>query len=94
MKRLTKAQVKATVVEIVAKQLEIPQTEVTDIKRLSADPAHPKSKKLGCDMFERCVVIVSCENKFGIQISDDDERKIGDVGSLKAICVKLTGVKC
>jgi acyl carrier protein len=87
MEKPTKAEVEAMVVKIIAEQLDIPQSEITDEGNLSVDG------NLWCDALDQSEIIMTCEEQFGFEMDQDTADEANTVGKLKALCVKLTGAK-
>ena len=87
MSKWTKAEIEAKVVEIIAEQLGIPPSKITDNGNLSVDG------DLGCDDCDQIEIIMTCEEQFGLEIDDKTAATANTVGKLKALCVRLTGVQ-
>ncbi len=60
---------------IIAKNLKIDESEVTDEKRIVED--------LGGDSLNTVELVMAFESEFGIQISDDDAEELQTVGQIR-----------
>lgn len=63
-------------VELLVEELQIERSEITMEAELSGD--------LGINSIELADLVMLCEDKFGIEINDDDIRKFTTVGDVVA----------
>ena len=70
-------------VELLVDELQIDRDEITMDAELSSD--------LGINSIELADLVMLCEDKFGIEINDDDIRKFATVGDVVNYLETLNG---